>query len=157
MNYLRLLKNYIFHPSSQSGTCWLLTNLHILSPVSESEVARHVRLFVTTWTVVYWAPPSMKFSKQEYWSRLPFPYPGHLPDQGVKPRSPALQPDTLPSEPPAETNHLQLRPISKMRLSFTSIAPALKPCLKDFNDLFLGCHTHAATSHYAGRPQLKQR
>lgn len=44
-----------------------------------------------------------------------------------------------------------------MRLSFTSIDPALKPCLKDFNNLFLGCHTHAATSHCAGRPQLKQR
>jgi len=44
-----------------------------------------------------------------------------------------------------------------MRLSFTSIAPALKSCLKDFNNLFLGCHTHAATSHCAGRPQLKQQ
>ena len=44
-----------------------------------------------------------------------------------------------------------------MRLSFTSIAPALKTCLKDFDNLFLGCHTHVPTSHCAGRPQLKQR
>ena len=44
-----------------------------------------------------------------------------------------------------------------MRLSFTSIAPAFKPCLKHFNNIFLGCQTHAATSHCPGRPQLKQR
>ena len=41
----------------------------------------------------------MKFSKAEYWSGLPFPSPGDLPDPGVKPRSPALQADSLPAEP----------------------------------------------------------
>ena len=40
----------------------------------------------------------MGFSSQEYWSRLPFPSPGHLPDPGIEPRSPALQADTLTSE-----------------------------------------------------------
>ena len=50
-----------------------------------------VRLFVTPWTVVaYQAPPSMGFSRQEYWSGLPFPSPEDLPDPGVEPRSPAL-------------------------------------------------------------------
>ena len=39
---------------------------------------------------------SMEFSKQEYWSGLPFPSPGDLPDPGIKPRSPALQVDSLP-------------------------------------------------------------
>ena len=46
------------------------------------------------------APPSMEFSKQEYWGELPFPFPGDLPDPGVKLESPALQADSLPSEPP---------------------------------------------------------
>ena len=46
------------------------------------------------------APLSMGFSKQEYWSGLPFPSPGDLPDPGTEPGSPALQADSLPSEPP---------------------------------------------------------
>ena len=49
-----------------------------------------VRLFVTPWTVAYQAPPSMGFSRQEYWSGLPFPSPGDLPDPGIEHRSPAL-------------------------------------------------------------------
>ena len=50
----------------------------------------HVRLFATPWTVAYQAPLSMGFSRQEYWSGLPFPSPRDLPDQGIKPRSPTL-------------------------------------------------------------------
>ena len=59
----------------------------------------HVRLFVTPWTVAHQAPPSMGFSRQEYWSGLPFPSPGDLPDPGIEPRSPALRADALTSEP----------------------------------------------------------
>ena len=44
----------------------------------------------------------MEFSRQEYWSGLPFPPPGDLPDPGIKPQSPALQADSLPSEPPGK-------------------------------------------------------
>ena len=62
----------------------------------------HVRLFVTPWTVTYQATLTMGFSRQEYWSGLPFPSPGDLPDPGIEPRSPALQADTLPSEPPGK-------------------------------------------------------
>ena len=51
----------------------------------------HVRLFATSWTVAYQAPPSMGFSRQECWSGLPFPSPGDLSDPGIEPRSPALQ------------------------------------------------------------------
>ena len=54
------------------------------------------------WTVAYHAPPSIEFSRQEYWSGLPFPSPGDLPDQGIEPRSPASQADTLPSESPGK-------------------------------------------------------
>ena len=53
----------------------------------------------TPWTVAHQAPLSIGFSRQEYWSRLPCPPPGDLPNPGVKPRSPALQADCLPSEP----------------------------------------------------------
>ena len=52
----------------------------------------------TRWTVAHQAPFSMGFSRQEYWSGLPFPSPGDLPDPGIKPGSPALQSDALPSE-----------------------------------------------------------
>ena len=54
-----------------------------------------VQLLVTLWTVAYQAPPSMGFYRQEYWSGLPFPSPGDLPDPGTEPGSPALQADTL--------------------------------------------------------------
>ena len=60
----------------------------------------HVQLFVTSWTVAYHAPPSMGFSRQEYWSELPFPSPGDIPNPGIKPRSPTLQADALLSDPP---------------------------------------------------------
>ena len=63
----------------------------------------HVRLFATPWTVAYQAPQSMEFSRQEYWSGLPFPSPGYLPNPGIEPGSPALQADALPSEPPGKT------------------------------------------------------
>ena len=61
-----------------------------------------VQLFATPWTVAHQASQSMGFSRQEYWSGLPFPSPGDLPDPGVEPRSPALRADTLPSEPPGK-------------------------------------------------------
>ena len=46
------------------------------------------------------APPSVGFSRQEYWGGLPFPFPGNLPNQGIEPRSPTLYTDALPSELP---------------------------------------------------------
>ena len=67
------------------------------------KVLSRVRLFVTLWTVAYQAPPSMGFSRQEYWSGLPFPSPGDLPDSGIEPGFPALQADALTSEPPGKT------------------------------------------------------
>ena len=60
----------------------------------------HAGLFATLWTAALQAPLSMGFSRQEYWSGLPSPPPGDLPDPGIKPRSPAspaLQ-DSLPTE-----------------------------------------------------------
>ena len=61
---------------------------------SESEVAQSCpTLFATPRTVAHQAPPSVGFSRQEYWSGLPFPSPGDLPDPGIEPRSPTLQAD----------------------------------------------------------------
>ena len=61
-----------------------------------------VRLFSTPWTVAYQALPSMGFSRQEYWSGLPFP-PEDLPDPGIEPKSPTLEADALLSEPPGKS------------------------------------------------------
>ena len=59
-----------------------------------------VQLFATPWTGARQAPLSMEFSRQEFWSAQPIPSPGDLPDPGIEPRSPTLQTDSLPSEPP---------------------------------------------------------
>ena len=64
----------------------------------------HIWFFVIPWPVAHQAPLSMEFSRQEYWRRLPFPSPGDLPDPGIKPQSPGLQTDSLPSEPPGKTS-----------------------------------------------------
>ena len=61
-----------------------------------------VQLFEIPWSVAHQASLFMGFSRQEYWSGLPFPSPGDLPDPGIEPRSPALQADALTSEPPVE-------------------------------------------------------
>ena len=81
-------------PSSSSCTFNICASVKLLS---------RVRLFVIPWTVAYQAPPSMEFSRQEYWHGLPFPSPGDLPNPGIEPRSPTLQADTLPSESPGKT------------------------------------------------------
>ena len=61
-----------------------------------------VQLFATPWTVAYQTPPSMGLSSQEYWSGLPFPSLGGLPNPGIEPRSPALEADALTSETPGK-------------------------------------------------------
>ena len=66
----------------------------------------HVWLFATPWTIAYQVPPSMGFSRQEYWGGLPFPSPGDLPNPGIEPGSPPLKADTLPSEPPGKSSTL---------------------------------------------------
>ena len=70
-----------------------------LQSIRSDQSFSRVRLFAIPWTVAYQAPQSMKLSRQEYWSGLPFPSPGDLPNPGIKPGSPALQADALPSEP----------------------------------------------------------
>ena len=80
-----------------------------------------VRLFVTLWTVARQAPLSMGFSRQEYWSGLPFPSPGDLPNPGIEPGSPALPADALFSEPPG-------KPIKAIGSYLYESLTALTPC-----------------------------
>ena len=87
----------------------------------------HVQLFATPWTVAYQAPPSMRFSWQEYWSGLPFPSPEDLSDPGIKPTSPvspALQVVPLPAEPSGKprTGHV---------LPFTTVTAPTKDGVRE--------------------------
>ena len=66
------------------------------------QLLSRVQLFATPWTIAYQAPLSMGFSRQEYWSGLPFPSPGDLPDPGIKPASPALACGFFTTEPPGK-------------------------------------------------------
>ena len=81
--------------------CLFLVHIHriiqyILFYIWKCQSLSRVQLFVTPWTVACHAPLSMGFSKQEYWSGLPFPSPGDLPDQGLELGSPALAGDSSP-------------------------------------------------------------
>ena len=87
-----------------SGRPWAIREVQKRELPCESE--SHVRLFVTPWTIIYQAPWSLGFSRQEYWSGLPFPSPGDLPNPGIEPRSPSLQADSLPSEPPGKPGQM---------------------------------------------------
>ena len=66
----------------------------------ECKSLSRIQLFVTPQTVAHQAPLSLGFSRKKYWSGLPFPSPGDLPNPGIESRSPTLQADSLPSEPP---------------------------------------------------------
>ena len=72
----------------------------------------------------------MRFSRQEYWSGLPFPSPGDLPDPGLKPRSPSLRADALPSEPQGKPHQTPQRGAGEMQTPF-SHPPELFQILKD--------------------------
>ena len=60
-------------------------------------VTKSCLILATLWTLAHQAPLSIWFSRQEYWSEMPFSSPGDLPDPGIEPRSPALQVDSLPT------------------------------------------------------------
>ena len=91
-------------PSCLSCLSWIIVTVSASPSLSEktSQLLSRVRLFTTPWTVAYQASLSMGFSRQEYWSGLPFPSPGDLPDPGIEPSSPTLEADTLTSEPPGK-------------------------------------------------------
>ena len=77
------------------GSSSCVVNVSVLSRSVVSDSA-------TSWIVAHLPPLSMVFSRQEYWSGLPFSSPGHLPNPGIEPRSPALEVDSLQIEPPGK-------------------------------------------------------
>ena len=106
----------------------------------EVESLSRVQLFATPWTVAHQAPPSMGFSRQEYWSGLPFPSPGDLPNPGIEPRSPALQADALTSEPPG-------KPKGKSNLSKYQSFRTLNPLSNNLNNQSHLCLTTPIRRH----------
>ena len=82
-----------------TGILWRLSQVHV-----HAQWLSCVQLFEAPWTVACQTPPPMEFSRQEYWSGLPFPSPGDLPNPGMEmePRSPALQANSLPAELPGK-------------------------------------------------------
>ena len=103
---LKVLSSKLDHASTlisdfQPPGLWATPVLYELPGVWCSDVCVcHVQLFGTPWTTTHQAPLFMGLSRQEYWSRLPFPSSGDLPNPGFEPWSPALQADSLSSEPP---------------------------------------------------------
>ena len=91
-------KSLVFIPIPKKGNAKECSKLKFLS---------RVLLFEAPRTIAYQASLSMGFSRQEYLSGLPFPSPGDLPNAEIKPRSPTLQADTLPSEPPGKHKNVQ--------------------------------------------------
>ena len=96
--YIPTWKNFLTRPSVSVRSQPLLLQFALLLCVL-SRFSR-VQLFAVLWTIACQAPLSMGFSRQKYWSGLPFPPPEDLPNPGIEPRSPALQADSLPAEPP---------------------------------------------------------
>ena len=116
-----------------------------------------VRLFATRWTVAHQAPLSLKFSRQEYWTGLPFPCPEDLPDPGIEPGPPALQADSLPSEPTGKLPgkwawhwHLPWSTMHEWSQSCkTKVSPPLTLYLSDFSFVNSACifRPHCKPTH----------
>ena len=85
----------VFHPTSDPSRVTILSCGRMLSHTDVSDSA-------TPWTAALEAPLSMGFSRQEYWSGLPFPPPGDLPDSGIEPLSPALSDGFFATELPGK-------------------------------------------------------
>ena len=90
----------------------------------------HVHLCANVWPVARQVPLSMGFSRQEYWSGLPRPPPGDIPNPGIEPRSPALQVDSLPSEPPGKLKNTRVGSLSLLQRTFPTqeLNPGLPHC-----------------------------
>ena len=121
----KLEKYTLSKDSSHPFLPWLLHESPIHTKYKVKSLSR-VRLFVTPWTVVPQAPPFMEFSRQGYWSGVPFPSPGDVPDPGIEPGSPTLQADALLPELP---NRIWINPwyiLISMSLLFFQFLQFLK-------------------------------
>ena len=109
-----------------NGSCTLNQNEIRIKAVKWRLVLSCVWLFTTPWTVAHQASLFMEFSRQEYQSGLPFPFPGDLPDPGIKPMSPTLQADSLLTEPPGKPQAVKraLKTVKHVNYSVTTITSA---------------------------------
>ena len=98
----------------------------------------------TPWTLAHQAPLSMEFSRQECWSGLPSPSPGDLPNPGIKPRSPALQVDSLPAEPKGKPKNTGVDILSLLQRIFPT---------QESNQGFLHCRWILYQLRYQGSPK----
>ena len=98
-----------------------------------------VQLFATLWTVAYQASLSVGFSRQEYWSGLPFPSPGDLPNPGIEPRSPTLAADALTSEPPG-------KPYSKVPLKKEKEIMVMRDICFSFHFVLAKCFVYLGST-----------
>ena len=109
-------------------------------------MAQTCRLFAIPWTVAYQVPPFMGFSRQEYWTGLPCPPPGDLPNPGTKPKYPTLQVDSLPSKPPENSNYIL----------YTYATLRYMSCRKqtaEHRGRLIHCRSHSVTHRTGIRPQ----
>ena len=118
--------------------CYISTLCAVLSHSVMSDSLRPYGLFPARF-LCPWG-----FSRQEYWSGLPFPPPGHLPDPGIKPRSPASRVDSLPSEPPRKPKNTGVGSLSL----FQGIFPT-----QELNQGLLHCRQILYQLSYQGSPK----
>ena len=135
------------------GTSFLVSFAFSFAIIFMSQVKSlsPIRLFVTPWTVAFQVPPFIGFSRQEYWSGLPFPSSGDLPNPGVEHGSPALQADSLPSEPPGKTLSSSPPPQFGRRSSNregTQPSPLTENWIKDLLNVVLPLRTRASFPLY---------
>ena len=98
------MSHAVVGPPKTDGSWWrVLTKCGSLEKERKKvKLLSLVGLFVTPWSVAYHAPLSMVFSRQQYWSGLPFPSPEDLPKPGVEPASPALTGGFVTAQPPGK-------------------------------------------------------
>ena len=108
------------------GTCSALKFYDSPVTLRKEKLLSRVQLIVIIWTVAHQVFCPWGFSRQQYWSGLPFPSPGDLPNQGTEPRSPTLQADSLPPEPPG-TPTLRKPPSKQLAMVFRRLILLLRP------------------------------
>ena len=125
----KVIHGFLLVPSVLVAQSWQLCNPMDCS-LNTNVCVRSVTLTMSDslwplWTIARQAPLSMGFSRQEYWSGLPFSSPGDLPNPATEPDSPSLQADSLPFEPPIQEPAVTIFKIDKRNWSFRLFAQML--------------------------------
>ena len=102
VSVLYICVSFLSRQIDSSVLFFLDSTYHILMHICQNRLFKKLKQYLPPGSRAYQAPLSVGFSRQEYWSGLPFPSPGDLPNPGIEPRYPALQADALPSEPPGK-------------------------------------------------------